>query len=528
MQSNLLGTLCLGILAGLLATAEHGILLSLARNEPSGGGMPIEAPDLRSADAWLNTEKPITLADLRGQVVLLDFWTYCCINCMHVFPDLKYLENKFRDEPFVVVGVHSGKFDQEKDPENIRNAVLRHNIEHPVAVDSDYEIWKAYGVQAWPTLIVIDPEGRIVGQISGEGHRELLEKIVDQHLDVHRTKRTLGKAMTFRRERESFRSEMLEFPGKVLADSSRGRLFISDTNHDRVLMTNLEGKILKKIGTGRVGLNDGGFATARFHQPQGLALDAEGKTLYVADTENHALRAVDLVGETVSTLAGTGKQGNDFNANGPGRSTELSSPWDLVRVGERLFIAMAGSHQIWTYDLLNRRVAVFAGTGQESRVDGANRSAAFGQPSGLATDGHRLFVADSEISTIRMVEIGVEGRTGTLAGSGGLFEFGRKDGIGTEARFQHPLGVALAGDDLFVADTFNHVIRRVELGGGRVTTFLGSGRDDPESDSAISFNEPGGLSVGGDHLYIADTNQHRIVVADIRTGTVKILKISGP
>ncbi len=507
----------------------------------------VRAPDFSGAKSWLNTERPLKIGDLRGQVVLLDFWTYCCINCMHVFPDLRFLEEKYKDEPLVVIGVHSGKFSQEKDPANIRKAILRHNLTHPVAVDSDYEIWNSYTVQAWPTFILIDPDGYVIGQVSGEGNRDVLDQAIAKTLKEFRERGRLAKPLRFRPERASFSSGALEFPGKVLADEKSRRLFISDTNHHRVLVADLDGQVRAIIGAGDVGLRDGGFDEARFHQPQGLALSEDGQTLYIADTENHCIRAADLAKKTVTRIAGAGTQSYDFRADGPAEKTALSSPWDLARVGERLYIAMAGTHQIWVLELAARRVRVFAGSGRETRIDTVNAAAAFAQPSGLATDGKRLFVADSEISTIRTVELRESGETGTLAGSGGLFEFGDVDGVGEAARFQHPLGVALRDETLFVADTFNHLIRAIDVKTGRVTTWLGTPRS-PLSTQATSqaasqsiagglavtppepgrFFEPGGLSIAGDTLYVADTNHHRIVAIDMATKQGRVVEVRLP
>lgn len=479
----------------------------------------VRAAEFKSPDAWLNTAKPLSMKELRGQVVLLDFWTYCCINCLHVLPDLKYLEHKYAGQPLVVIGVHSGKFDQEKDVANIRQAILRHNITHPVIVDSDYKVWSSYGVRAWPTLVLIDPEGYVVGSTSGEGHRAALDRAIGTLLDEHRRQGTLGQPMEFRLEREGVTPSALSYPGKVLADAAGGRLFISDTNHHRVLIAALDGRVQAVVGSGEIGLEDGTFEAARFHQPQGLALAEDGKTLYVADMENHALRAVDLAGRQVRTLAGDGQQSYDYRANGPGEKTPLSSPWDLARVDDQLYIAMAGTHQVWVYDLKSGRVRAFAGTGREAGLDGPNERAAFAQPSGLATDGRRLYVADSEISSIRVVELGGERRTKTLAGSGGLFEFGAADGPAREARFQHPLGVALWHDQLFVADTFNSRIRAVDLAAGRVSTWLGA---------EARLSEPGGLSVAGDTLYVADTNNQRILAVDIASRQVRVIEIVLP
>jgi DNA-binding beta-propeller fold protein YncE len=458
---------------------------------------------------------------------------------MHVFPDLKYLETKYKDQPFVVIGVHSGKFDQEKDAEHIKNAVLRHNLEHPVAIDSDYNIWNAYGVHSWPTLVVIDPEGNVVGGVSGEGHRDALDQVVAKLLEQHKAKGTLAaKPLTFKKERETFKSGELEFPGKVLADAARKRLFIADTNHHRVLVTDLDGKITDVIGLAAIGYFDGPFERAQLHQPQGMALSADGNTLYIADTENHAVRAADLIKRTLTTVAGTGKQGFDRHPKkAKGAETALSSPWDLARVGNTLFVAMAGTHQIWRIDLKSNAVSLHAGTGAESSEDGPNPEASFAQPSGLATDGKSLYVADSESSTIRAVDVKDGGSTTSIAGSNNLFGFGLVDGKGKAARFQHPLGVALAdqsdgsqggGGGLFVADSFNNVIRRIDLSTGDVTRWLGTGKSDPGAETAdgIGFFEPGGLSVGGDVLYVADTNHHRVVAIDLKAKTPRVLKLT--
>ena len=506
--------------------------------EDAGAAAPdeqgrVRAPDFKGADDWLNTDRPISIKELRGQVVLLDFWTYCCINCIHIFPDLKYLEDKYKDQPFVVVGVHSGKFDQEKDAQHIRNAILRHNIAHPVAVDSEHDIWNAYGVRGWPTLVLIDPEGYAVWMDSGEGHREFLDRAVAKVLEIHKEKGTLGKPMTFKRERETFKSGVLEFPGKVLADPKAGRLFIADTNHHRVLVADPDGKVSDVIGDGKIGRKDGPYAAAMFHQPYGMALSPDGKTLYVADSENHAVRAVDLEAKTVTTIAGTGQQTYERNPQGPGKQTALSTPWDLTLVGPRLYIAMAGTHQIWVMDLAKDEVTLHAGTGRESAIDNPHQGATFSQPSGLAlsADGSKMYVADSESSTIRVVDTDPNGRTGSVAGSNDLFGFGLKDGVGGGALFQHPLGVAVYGPDtLFVADSFNNVIRKIDLKTQKVETWLGTGKADPGEATAekIGFYEPGGLSIAGDTLYVADTNHHRIVAVDIKTKQPRVLNVELP
>jgi len=500
----------------LIAMSGHH---TFAADEES---LPV-APDFTGADGWLNTEKPISIADLKGQIVVVDFWTYCCINCMHIMPDLKFLEEKYKNDPVVVIGVHSGKFNEEKDADHIRQAVLRHNLAHPIAIDSEMKVWKSYGVHSWPTLVLIAPDGNVVGALSGEGHRDQLDHAIAAILEIYGKNGKLGKHISFKTERSSFKSGALEFPGKVLADAEGKRLFVSDTNHHRVLVANLSGEVEQTIGTGAIGLKDGTFAQAEFYQPQGLALSADGKILYVADTENHALRAVDLEKKTVITLAGNGKQGRRNEMEGLANELSLSSPWDLSRVGNRLYIAMAGTHQIFAMDLTTKQITHFAGDGRERAKEGPVLQASFAQPSGLATDGKTLYVADSEASSIRAIALGDNPAARTLAGSGDLFGFGLKDGAGETALFQHPLGLALSGDTLYVADTFNNVIRAIDAKTGTTRTILGNGKKDPGTEEAIGLYEPGGLSIIGDTLYIADTNHHRILAVDLKTKKAKVL-----
>jgi sugar lactone lactonase YvrE/cytochrome oxidase Cu insertion factor (SCO1/SenC/PrrC family) len=484
----------------------------------AGAAGHVRAPDVNQAEGWLNTDRPLSMKDLKGQVVVLDFWAYCCVNCMHMFPDLKYLEDKYKNEPVVIIGIHSGKFDEERDPDHIREAILRHNISHPVGIDSGLRLWNAYHVDAWPTLVVIDSQGYAVREYSGEGHREDLDRAISMLLREGRQNHTLGTHLTFKTERQSFKSGTLEFPGKVLADAAGKRLFISDSNHNRIMITDLDGHVRQTIGSGVAGLKDGTFASAELRQPQGLALSSDGKTLYIADTENHAIRAADLAGDIVRTLAGTGAQGNERRYAGPARRAPLSSPWDLARVGNELYIAMAGIHQIWVLDLTRDTISVFAGEGIERDTDGPNRNACFAQPSGLATDGKVLYVADAEDSSIRAVDAHEGGRTRTLAGSANLFGFGNSDGLGAAARFQHPLGVALGPDGTcYVADTFNSAIRTVDPKTGLVSHWLAGESLGKSVEGPKRLDEPGGISIADGTLYIADTNHHRVLAVNLQS-----------
>lgn len=420
----------------------------------------VSAPEFPEGLEWLNTRQALTLRQLRGKVVLLDFWTYCCINCMHIIPDLKRLEKKYPKE-LVVIGVHSAKFTAERETDNIRQAILRYEIEHPVVNDRNFEIWQAFGVRAWPTAVLIDPAGKIVAQHSGEGVFQPFDELIAQVIADFDARGLLNREpLRFDLERAAVRESQLSFPGKVLADEIGNRLFIADSNHNRIIVASLDdARVLDVIGSGENGLQDGSFEAASFNHPQGMAL--EGDALYIADTENHSIRRADLKARQVVRIAGTGEQAGFMARGGIGTDADLSSPWDLVLAGGNLYVAMAGTHQIWVMNLKSREVQPYAGSGAEGRIDGPLLQAALAQPSGITSDGRRLFFADSEVSSIRWADLPPGNHVGTIVGVD-LFEFGDHDGQGEQVRLQHPLGVIFSKGLLYVADTYNNKIKVVD------------------------------------------------------------------
>ncbi len=511
-----------------VSAADTQIPESTTMSRPQLPGNRVRAPEFPRNFAWVNTDKPLYIQEqLKGRIVVLDFWTYCCINCMHILPDLEYIEQKYSGQPVVVIGVHSAKFDNEGDKENILTACQRYDIAHPVIVDEQHRIWSEYGVQSWPTLAVIDAEGRVVGQLSGEGNREILDGVIQALLDEGKEKGILASGPPeFNRHSRVPSASGLAFPGKVVAQ--KDRVFIADSNHDRVVIADTSGKVLAIAGSGKKGNNDGNFANAEFDNPQGMAYDEQKNLLYVADTDNHLIRKLDLSAKTVTTICGTGAQVYDRLGGGQGTAQGLNSPWDVVLLGNTLYIAMAGPHQLWTLDLPSGVARAWVGTGREDIYDGTGtRSAALAQPSGLSLDGDWLYFADSEVSAVRRANI-KSTEVQTLVGSG-LFEFGDQTGDFKNTLLQHPLGVAVYNGDVFVADTYNHKIKRLNPSTKKSTDFIGSGSPElgKESPEDLSLYEPGGISVNGDRLYIADTNHDRVIRASLTTGSWSLFELTG-
>jgi thiol-disulfide isomerase/thioredoxin len=497
----------------------------------------IAAPDFPADLNWLNVEKPLTMQDLRGKIVLLDFWTYGCINCIHIIPELKKLEEAYPNE-LVIIGVHSAKFEGEGVTDNIRQIVQRYGVEHPVVNDKDFVVWQAYGAEAWPSLYLIDPKGNVVGRISGEsvpgptgqpiGLFEFFSGIFDTMIEEYGTAGLLNTTpLALAPETANMVDTPLMFPGKVLVDEVGNRLFISDSGHNRIIIARLDNfEVLEIIGNGQAALVDGDYQTASFNTPQGMAL--VGNTLYVADTNNHAIRAVDLISKTVSLVAGTGEKAEFIFTGGDALELSLRSPWDVVEQDGILYIAMAGTHQLWELNLSDMTMQPFAGNGREDLIDGARLDAELAQPSGVVSDGIYIYFADSESSSVRRAGITEDGTVETLIGPvnndrARLFDFGDVDGDAETARLQHPLGVTLDDNGLlYVADTYNNKIKLINPVAKTSTTFAGNatgGYFDGSGEEAL-FDEPGGLDFSNGKLYIADTNNHAIRIINIEDRSV--------
>src|SRR5574342_47698 len=387
---------------------------------------------------------------------------------MHTLPVLAEIKKKYENKPVVFIGVHSAKFFNEQDVKNVEQAVARYEISHPVVVDKKMSIWQKYDVSGWPTIVAIDPNGTIVYKQSGEGQKEAIEDTIDVILEKHAKTGTLAKKPVRIEHIKIQDKTTLSYPGKI-SISKGGKIALSDSNHNRILVTDLSGKIEFIIGKKKSGFSDGDLNTCTFFRPQGVLW--KNNVIFVADTENHAIRKIDLQNKKVTTLVGTGKQGPWISRGGKGRETAITSPWDLAEKDNLIYIAMAGNHQIWSYDLESDLARPFAGNGHENIIDGENLMAQLAQPSGLSIYGNKLYFADSEVSAIREIDL-EKNQVKTIVGHG-LFVFGHHDGHVDEALFQHPLGVFTYENKVYVADTYNSAIRVIDLQSNQVSTLIG-------------------------------------------------------
>ena len=419
---------------------------------------------------------------------------------------MRELEERFSSE-LTVIGVHSGKFIAERETARIADAAERLGVAHAVVNDRQFRVWRSYAVRAWPTIVVIDPAGYVVGMHAGEFTTGMvapsLEEIIKQSGEsLVRSANRHEDAATKANARNALR-----YPGKITVAGRR--IAVADSANHRVVVAELrqprDAKVTAVYG-GERGYRDG--ADARFDYPQGVLFD--GDALLVADAFNHAIRRIDLASGETRTVAGTGKQLRTRRDLAAGA---LSSPWDLAHAGDQIAVAMAGNHKLYMLDRATYAARAFAGSGAEEIHDGPLDTAALAQPMGVCADDERVYFADSESSAIRYAELRPRGIVGTLAGSG-LFDFGDVDGEGAAIRLQHAQGVLRAPDGrLLIVDSYNDALKWLDPESQRVTTWV------------RGLSEPGGAVFGDGVVYVADTNAHRIAVVALDDGAITTLSL---
>jgi thiol-disulfide isomerase/thioredoxin len=477
-----------GVLSGSLGARAEGI-------KPFPANLP-----------WYNVSRPLTPADLKGRAVLLDFFTPGCINCVHMLPAEQQLERHFGAR-LVIIGIDSPKFTASSTRPGLEAFIERYQLTHPIVLDPESSLWNAYGVQAWPTLILIGPDGQIRNTLIGEQTFEQLAGPIEAALAGAPPASSLKplplKAM-------KMRQAALSTPGGIAVSATQ--VAIADSAHHRVVLADHSGKLQAVIGDGCPGHADGDYAHAEFVRPQGLTF--HDGALYVADTEGQTISRIDLAKHTVTTLAGNGRRGFDVRGDKPARQATLNSPWDVAWSGGKLYISMAGNHQLWRYDPANGRIGAWAGTGAEGLVDGPRGEAEFAQPSGLSVHGNVLYDVDPESSSVRAISL-PDGNVQTLAGKG-LFDFGMRNGKTGHALLQHPEGIVWHAGSLYIADTFNNALRKLDLASHEISTVAGS-LDRPLAVAALS----------ADTLLVASGDGNRIDAVHLPDGKVTPWPIAG-
>ena len=472
------------------------------------------APEFSAGLEWFNVEGPVRLADQAGRIVLLVFGTWSSVYCRRVLQDLRVLGRKYRDD-LLVISVHTPRYAAERKRSHVLKAINKYRISHPVVHDPEKQLWNMYGIKAWPTQVLVDREGMLLGSLSGDGKLAQLDLIIkyqiektarlDAPVKIPAAKRCMAETTET--------PGALLFPGRIVA--ANDRLYVSDSAHNRVLVLSLRGNVLRQYGSEAAGFIDGNGSDAAFDNPQGMVL--AGDFLYVADERNHAIRRIHTVTDDVDTIAGTGKVGipllDSYDAP---TDTSLNSPSDVVFKDSKLYIAMTGLHQIWCLSLVANTLKLFSGSGKEGLLDGPATTAAYSQPSGLTLLFNRLYSVDAGASAVREVDVET-GAVKTIVGAG-LFDNGDSDGSGKTARLQYPLDIQADPEHrmLWIADTYNNKIKRIGIN----SEFVSSVAVDRRLD------EPGGLAFHDDTLYIANTNAHEIVCLNPNNGHAEVLNVS--
>ncbi|KAL6423694.1 hypothetical protein ACFW04_010296 [Cataglyphis niger] len=533
---------------------EALILNHIKRYENSG----VEIQDFAKGLEWYNVSEGLSFAQhLKKKIVLLDFFTYCCINCMHVLGELEEVEKKISiDDGLVVIGIHSAKFTNERSSKNVLSAVQRYNIAHPVVNDVTLKMWYNMGITCWPSLVMLGPSGQPLAVFVGEDHKDeilLYAKVMIAYFrSINQISNHTLPIKSANHLLPVFKDGLL-FPGKLITFfcEQGTKLIISDSGNNRIIIANEHGEVENYIGGCNQGFKDGNFKNARFNSPQGIC--KLNNTFYVADSNNHAIRKIDLIDETVSTIAGLGLKGHDRHGGKHSINQLLSSPWDVAIYHHEseynkvpiLLIAMAGTHQIWALFLEDTiwwkekrypagTCIAIVGTGQEqNRNNTYPHAAGLAQPSGIAVAQEEkiAFFADSESSTIRQLHLD-NGQVSAVCGGdknpANLHAFGDVDGKKYSAKLQHPLGIAWdwLTKRIFIADTYNHKIKTVDPATGYCKTLFGAGKP----DHAFSFNEPSGLAISLNCkvLYVADTNNHAVKIIDLKNEKISTMVISRP
>lgn len=477
----------------------------------------------------ININQTLSKNLLKNRLIILDFWNYSCISCLENIEKIKKLEERFGNK-ILFIGVHSSKFQNEKRLSAVKKAVIRYDITHPVIHDIDQKLYKAFDIKAFPTLVLITPKGKIYKKYQGQ------EAIKDIKSDI---KKVISKNK-FSINREYIKhdlikfeniSNVLSFPTKVIFvekfsyknHKNLPALFISNSATNNIIVSSLAGKIITKIGSSERLLADGNFDNSAFNMPLGLVYHKD--KLYVADSGNHAIRVVDFKKEKVTTLIGNAHTGSilEFKKPKAAKDINLYFPSDLDIHQKNLIISNLGSNQILSYDFSNKKIKILAGNGKNKSVDGKYPNNSLAKPSDIASYKDKIYFLDSASSSLRYIDN--KGKVKTLIGNNNVIN-GFKDGTKDQAMMQNPLGLDVNSTGIYITDSFNHSVRKYSFANKRLNTIIGSKVGNKVGKpKQTRFDEPSGIFVAKHDIYIADTNNNRIIQTNLHNLSSKVIDI---
>lgn len=485
------------------------------------------------------------------KIIVLYVWTFSDIHSAHMMQKITGIDKRHSSAGVTTVGVHSPKYEHEKNKTNVRHAIDEQSIQFPVVNDNGLQLWKHIGCQIWPTVLVFGSDFVPLYIFEGENHIQHLELFLQAILNFYKSNvraiTTKTSPDDFNSNQTTTKSTRFTYPSHVCV-TSNGQICISFAGSNQLILCEVDGKVLEIVGNGHPGLADGDIQQAEFDSPHGLV--EFNSCVYVADTNNHAIRVFDPASRRVLTLIGTGRLGND-KIGGLKRSQQpIASPWDLCITESPfdhktvLLISMAGQHQIWAYAFeetqwwndvtlpKNSCLAVIGSGVQENRNSTEPLSACLAAPRGICNgimNGESvIFIADSNSSSIRVVTL-KDGNTANLIGGDvdptNLSAFGDLDGSAHSAKLQHPLGVAFhyPTSQLYLTDTFNNKLKRIDMNTRVCSSYFVTDIDTKKQRGETNyakFNEPHGLAIFDHFIFVADKNNSHLKRIDLNNGTI--------
>lgn len=470
---------------------------------------------------WLNVLQPLKIDDLNGKITILHFWNASCIDCIDAINKLKDLNDRFPNS-FAIIGVHIPVFENEKNLNIVKKAIIKYDINYPVINDKNHELLNKFKITKSPTFLIFNINGKLKQNFDGKNAEknaiELATKLYFKNkfsLSNHQIPVVL--------EKDSSISNILSVPSKIIyvdkfAFKNRiiPAIIIANSGQNSIIVTNLSGEIIVKIGNGHRGFVDDDLINSRFYNPQSIVY--HDKKIYVADTGNNSLRLIDLENNIVKTLLGNGSKGDIFAKKKTvvmGNDTNLSLPNDLEFYPDKSMLAIsnAGTNQILGYDIKNKNIIILAGNGEHDELDGVYPNNSLKQINDMAVDGDKLYLIDGLTSSIRVLN-----RDGFLKT---LYNGKSPSNI---TKLQNPRAIIADETGIYISDSLNHAIKKFDYNSLQITKLFGGERGDKIGDFT-TFDEPNGIFGIIDKFFIADSGNNRIIEVNRASGKSRLLDI---